>query len=69
MLFYYMDNLYKIKNTLYLNPSKEYEDKNLYPPVYSREIMVHPVDHINETLDHVDDNIQTIGLASSGSRL
>tara|TARA_B100000575_G_C23138060_1_gene661640 strand:+ start:3060 stop:3920 length:861 start_codon:yes stop_codon:yes gene_type:complete len=26
-----MDNLYKIKNTLYLNPSKEYEDKNLYP--------------------------------------
>ena len=44
------------------------EDKNLYPPVYSRVIMVHPVDHINETLDHVDDNIQTIGLASSGSK-
>jgi len=44
------------------------EDKNLNPPVYSRVIMVHPVDHIDETLDHVDDNIQTIGLASSGSK-
>ena len=44
------------------------EDKNLNPPVYSRVIMVHPVDHIDETLDHVDGNIQTIGLASSGSK-
>ena len=44
------------------------EDKNLNPPVYSRVIMVHPVDHIDETLDHVDDNIQTIGLASSGAK-
>ena len=44
------------------------EDKNLNPPVYSRVIMVHPVDHIDETLDYVDDNIQTIGLASSGSK-
>ena len=44
------------------------EDQNLNPPVYSRVIMVHPVDHINETLDHIDDNIQTIGLASEGSK-
>ncbi|WP_343486602.1 acyl-CoA reductase [Allomuricauda sp. d1] len=44
------------------------EDKNLKPPVYSRVIMVHPVDHIDETLEHIDDNIQTIGLASIGEK-
>lgn len=44
------------------------EDQNLNPPVYSRVIMVHPVDHINETLELIDDNIQTIGLASSGEK-
>ncbi|NRD23014.1 acyl-CoA reductase [Winogradskyella litoriviva] len=44
------------------------EDKNLRAPVYSRVIMVHPVDHIEETLEHIDDNIQTIGLASSGEK-
>ena len=43
------------------------EDKKLNPPVYSRVIMVHPIDHIDETLDYVDENIQTIGLASSRS--
>lgn len=44
------------------------EDQNLRAPVYSRVIMVHPVNHIEETLEHIDDNIQTIGLASSGSK-
>ena len=44
------------------------EVKDLTPPVYSRVIMVHPIDHIDETLDYVDDNIQTIGLAYSGSK-
>lgn len=44
------------------------EDKNLKPPVYSRVVMVHPVDHIEETLEHIDDNIQTIGLASMGEK-
>lgn len=44
------------------------EDKNLRAPVYSRVIMVHPVDHIDETLEYIDDNIQTIGLASSGEK-
>ncbi|WP_299106342.1 acyl-CoA reductase [uncultured Winogradskyella sp.] len=44
------------------------EDKNLRAPVYSRVIMVHPVDHIDETLEHIDDNIQTIGLASIGEK-
>jgi hypothetical protein len=42
------------------------EDKKLNPPVYSRVIMVHPIDHIDETLEYVDENIQTIGLSSSG---
>ena len=44
------------------------DDKNLNSPVYSRVIMVHPVDHIDETLDYINDNIQTIGLASTGSK-
>tara|TARA_Y100001970_G_scaffold159011_1_gene194496 strand:+ start:10717 stop:13194 length:2478 start_codon:yes stop_codon:yes gene_type:complete len=44
------------------------DDKNLNPPVYSRVIMVHPVDHIDETLEFIDDNIQSIGLASTGSK-
>lgn len=44
------------------------EDQNLKSPVYSRVIMVHPVDHINETLEYIDDNIQTIGLAASGEK-
>lgn len=44
------------------------EDKKLNPPVYSRVIMVHPVDHIEETLDYIDENIQTIGLSSSGTK-
>jgi len=44
------------------------EDKDLNPPVYSRVIMVHPVDHIDETLKYVDDNIQTVGLAASGEK-
>lgn len=39
------------------------EDQILRSPVYSRVIMVHPVSHIDETLELIDDNIQTIGLA------
>ena len=42
------------------------EDKKLNPPIYSRVIMVHPVDHIDETLEYIDENIQTIGLSSTG---
>jgi len=44
------------------------EDLNLNTPVYSRVIMVHPVDNIVETLELIDDNIQTIGLASTGEK-
>ena len=44
------------------------EDQSLQAPVYSRVIMVHPVNHIDETLEFIDDNIQTIGVASSGAK-
>lgn len=44
------------------------EDLHLSAPIYSRVITVHPIDHINETLKFVDDNIQTIGLAASGKK-
>lgn len=44
------------------------EDQHLKSPIYSRVIMVHPVNHIDETLQHIDDNIQTIGLAASGEK-
>lgn len=44
------------------------EDQKLRSPVYSRVIMVHPVSHIDETLELIDENIQTIGLASSGKK-
>ena len=44
------------------------EDQNLVPPVYSRVIIVHPVDHINDTLDHIHEDIQTIGLSASGTK-
>lgn len=44
------------------------DDMNLSSPVYSRVIMVHPVDHINETLKFIDDNIQTVGLSAVGQK-
>lgn len=40
------------------------EDNELCKPVYSRVLMVHPVEHINDTLVHIQDYIQTIGLAA-----
>lgn len=33
-------------------------------PVYSRVMMVHEVEHINEALEHIEDFIQTIGIAA-----
>ena len=40
------------------------EDNELCKPVYSRVLMIHPVDHINDALVHVQDYIQTIGIAA-----
>lgn len=42
------------------------QNTTLNQPVYSRVIMVHPVDHINDTLKFIDDNIQTIGVGAKG---
>jgi hypothetical protein len=44
------------------------EDNVLSPPVYSRVITVHSVKHINEALDFVTDDIQTIGISAVGSK-
>ena len=44
------------------------EDNELCNPVYSRVLMVHPVEHINDALIHVKDYIQTIGLAAPESK-
>jgi hypothetical protein len=44
------------------------EENFLSSPVYSRVITVHSVKHINEVLSFVSDNIQTIGIAATGSK-
>ncbi len=40
------------------------EMPELCPPVYSRVLMVHVVDHINQALDCIEDCIQSIGIAA-----
>lgn len=40
------------------------EENELCKPVYSRVIMVHPVEHINDSLIHIEEYIQSIGIAS-----
>jgi len=40
------------------------DDNELCKPVYSRVLMVHPVEHINDALVHIQDYIQTIGIAA-----
>lgn len=42
----------------------EDNDSELCTPVYSRALMVHEVDSINEALDNIEDFIQTIGIAA-----
>lgn len=44
------------------------EDVELNDPVYSRVVFVHPVDDINDAVQYVNDNIQTIGLAAMGEK-
>jgi hypothetical protein len=44
------------------------EDDKLNLPVYSRVVFVHPVDHINDSIKFIDDDIQTIGLAATGKK-
>lgn len=40
------------------------EKCELCSPVYSRALMVHEIDHINQALDNIEDYIQTIGIAA-----
>lgn len=44
------------------SPSTSTSSLHLCPPVYSRVLMVHEVDNINQAVDLVEDYIQTIGL-------
>ncbi|MDR3246395.1 MAG: acyl-CoA reductase [Prevotellaceae bacterium] len=44
------------------------EENELTKPVYSRVLTIHPIDNINDTLVHINDNIQTIGLAASDEK-
>lgn len=44
------------------------DDIELNNPVYSRVVFVHPIEHINDVVTYVDDNIQTIGLAATGEK-
>lgn len=37
-------------------------------PVYSRVVFVQPVDDLMDTLEYIDENIQTIGLAADGNK-
>jgi hypothetical protein len=65
--------IYDFKGNVWGNESMSwtilYSDENiLSKPIYSRVLMVHPVDNIDDTLIHIDDNIQTVGLAASGER-
>ncbi len=40
------------------------QDCGLSKPVYSRTLMVHPVDDMDRSLDYIEDYIQTIGVAA-----
>ncbi|MBE5891249.1 MAG: acyl-CoA reductase [Lachnospiraceae bacterium] len=44
------------------------DDVELNAPVYSRVIHVHPVDDIEETLQFINGDIQTIGMAAEGEK-
>lgn len=44
------------------------EQNELNKPVYSRVIFVHPVNNIEDSLQHVEDYVQTIGISASDER-
>ena len=44
------------------------ETPELNKPVYSRVVFVHPVNHINDSVEFVNDDIQTIGLAAEAEK-
>ena len=65
--------LYDFKGTVYGDPDGMWtvlysDDTQLSSPVYSRTVFVHPVDHIDDVIQYVDETIQTIGLAAEGEK-
>lgn len=63
--------VYDFKGKVWGSPSMSWSvlldnesECHLCKPVYSRALMVHQVDHINQALDCIEDYIQTIGIAA-----
>ena len=44
------------------------EEPSLNKPVYSRVVFVHAIDNLNDVLEFVSDDTQTIGLAATGDK-
>ena len=44
------------------------DEVELNKPVYSRVVFVHPVDNLDDVLQFINEDIQTIGLASKGEK-
>lgn len=68
-----MRGVYDFKDTVYGDSENVWtvlycDDLALNPPVYSRVVFVHPAENINDILQFVNEDIQTIGLAAVGSK-
>ena len=65
--------IYDFKGTVYGDPDSVwtvlYSDKTeLNKPVYSRVVFVHPVIDIDDVVEYISDDIQTIGLDAIGEK-
>ncbi|WP_293667285.1 acyl-CoA reductase [uncultured Parabacteroides sp.] len=65
--------IYDFKGIVYASEDSTWtvlysDDLKLNIPVYSRVVFVHPVDSINDSLQFVTEDIQTIGLAATGNK-
>ncbi len=65
--------IYDFKGTVYGDPESVWtvlysEDEELSSPVYSRVVFVHPMEHLNDAVRFVSEDIQTIGLAAVGEK-
>ena len=65
--------IYDFKGTVYGDADTIWsvlysDDCELCKPVYSRVVFVHPVDHISDTLQFINEDIQTIALAAEGEK-
>lgn len=65
--------IYDFKGTVYGDEESVWtvlysETMELNKPVYSRVVFVHPVENINDVVQFVNEDIQTIGLAAEGEK-